>query len=87
MAMITLGDCSILTVVLSFNSFSITSIRQSFCSGSKLEKYNFFWLILTLLMTSGTLKINSMFLYLALTIIEKALAIVEPHYGIVFHVI
>ena len=45
MAMITLGDCSILTVVLSFNSFSITSIRQSFCSGSKLEKYNFFWLI------------------------------------------
>ena len=41
---------------------------------------------MTLLMTSGTPKISSMFHYRALIITEKALAIKEPHYGTVYHV-
>ena len=39
----------------------------------------------TLLMTSGTLKISSMFHYRALIITEKALATMAPHYGTVYH--
>ena len=39
-----------LTVVLSFTSFSITSIRHSFCSGSKLRSYAKKW--------SGTITVN-----------------------------
>ena len=38
-------------------------------------------------MTSGTLKISSMFPYRALIITEKALATMAPHYGTVYHAI
>ena len=41
----------------------------------------------TLLMTSGTLKISSMFHYRALIITETALATMVPHHGTVYHVI
>ena len=39
------------------------------------------------LMSSGTLKISSMFHYRALIITEKALATMAPHYGTVYHAI
>ena len=41
----------------------------------------------TLLITSGTLKISSMFHYRALIITETALATMALHYGTVYHAI
>ena len=41
----------------------------------------------TLLITSGTLKISSMFYYRALIITETALATMALHYGTVYHAI
>ena len=41
----------------------------------------------TLLITSGTLKISSTFHYRALIITETALATMAPHYGTVYHAI
>lgn len=41
----------------------------------------------TLIVTSGTLKISSMFHYRVLITTEKALAPMAPHYGTVYHAI
>ena len=41
----------------------------------------------TLIVTSGTLKISSMFHYRALITTGKALAPMAPHYGTVYHAI